>query len=208
MLFVISAITFLIFFGLPRLSGASPATLRRAVHRKVAQRAAEHRYRQAARLLRPAVRAVRPVGEGGRRRRRLQLRQRRRALPGAVPRLLVHHAGAGLAGHHQPVAGDALAGRRRGPHLAGRRRRRGRALGTETRKHLRPSRHGRRTGRCVAADLLHRTRGARSVQLQTRLDRARRHIYADHAESADMGVRLDLAVDCARVPLRGRPTPG
>ena len=46
-----------------------------------------------------------------------------RALPGAVLRLLVHQPAAGLARPARPAAGDALAGHRRGRHLAGLRRR-------------------------------------------------------------------------------------
>ena len=57
------------------------------------------------------------------RRRRLQHRADDRALPGAVPRLLVHHPEPGAARPARPAAGDALARRRRRGALAGRRRR-------------------------------------------------------------------------------------
>ena len=68
---------------------------------------------------------------------------RRRALPGAVPRLLVHHPEPGAAGHPRPAAGDALARPRRGGPVARRRRLRRRALRAAAGKHLRPRRDER-----------------------------------------------------------------
>ena len=184
MLFVVSVVTFSIFFVVPRLAGSSPETLAARYVGKTANQAAVEAATAAPRLQRPDPGAVRPVGQGDRGRGRLRLRAGGRALPGALLRLLLHHPAAGLERPDGPAAGDA----RRWPSapsliwLLG-----GVAIGVrlrgQTRERLRPGRHGRRAGRRLPTHLLHRAHQSGDLQLSAELDRARGELHPDHRES-------------------------
>ena len=151
----------------PRLAGATADDLASRYVGKTAGRGDDPRDRGHSSASPTRLRPVRALREGHRRRRGLQHRPERRALPGAVPRLLVHQPDTRCWPDlldRLPVTLSLAA--RRGGDLAGRRRRRRRALGAATRQRLRPGGDGRRAGRRLAADLLHRP--ARRCRLQLR----------------------------------------
>ena len=165
LLIVLSMVTFAIFYLVPRLGGATPETLAARYVGRAATAETVHLTAERLGLLRPGTRAVLALAQGHLRRRRLRLRRRRGALPGALPRLLLHHPAAGVARAARPRPGHHLARRRGGADLAGRRRQHRRDLGPAARDGLRPGRHGHRAGRGLAADLLHRPDRAGFLQL-------------------------------------------
>ena len=85
---------------------------------------------------------------------------------------------AGLAGAGRPSARDVLAGHRRRHHLGGLRCRHRRPLGAETWVGLRPRGHDRGPRRGLDADLLDRPDGAEPVQLPVGDHRARWLLHA------------------------------
>ena len=144
LLFIVSAVTFAIFFLVPRLAGGTAGDARhplRRPDRDAGDGPAERAKR--ARLLRPALRAVRATGS-------------RASSSGADYDYGagVEHCPAPCFGYsfitRQPVWPDlldrlpvtALAGPRRRGHLAALRRRHRRALGAAPRQRLRPGRDG------------------------------------------------------------------
>ena len=106
------------------------------------------------------------------------------ALPGALLRLLVHHPARRSGrtcstGCRSPLSlalGAAVIWLVAG--VADRR-----ALRAAARQRLRPGRDGRRAGRRLAADLLHRPAVAGPLQLQAGLDRAGRQLHARSTEN-------------------------
>ena len=111
LLFVVSVITFSIFYLVPRIAGSSPETL---ATRYVGRTATEETVKDVAETLGfydPIVRAVRQLGQGPGGRGRLRHGRRGRALPAAVPRLLLHHPPAGRPRAGGPGTRDVLARR-------------------------------------------------------------------------------------------------
>ena len=179
-----------------------------ALRREEREHRGHPRDRGQARLDRPRVGAVRPLPGRAVRRRGLQHRSDHRALPGALPRVLVHQPEPGAARPARPAAGDALAGRGRGGAVAGGRRRTGVLSALRRGTRVRPHGDGHRAGGRLVADLLHRPAVAGDLQLRSRRHGAGRQLHALRGEPAAVGVRPAAAVDHARVPLRGRATRG
>ena len=106
LLFVVSAITFSIFYLVPRLAGATPETL---ATRYVGRTATAETVKLTAENLGfydPIVVQYGHWAKGIFVGAELRHGRRGRALPGALPGLLVHHPAAGLAGPARPSAGD------------------------------------------------------------------------------------------------------
>ena len=93
-------------------------------------------------------------------------------------------------------------------HLAGRRRRDRRALRAAQGQRLRPGGDGRRAGRRLAADLLHRPAVAVDLQLHAAAGpRPAAATRRSRENPAAVGLRPDPAVDHAGVPVRRRLRP-
>ena len=208
LLLIVTAATFVIFFVLPRLGGATVDDLASRYVGKSGSVEDIHAIAVKLGFTDPIwVQYGRFVG-GAVRRRGLQHRPDHRALPRALPRLLVHQPEPGAARPARPAAGHAVArGGRRGAVAGGRGQRRS-ALGAAPRQRVRPGGDGRRARGRLAADLLHRPAVAGDLQLLAGHHRARRQLHAVRGEPAAVGVRPAPAVDHARVPLRGRATRG